>query len=82
MGNVYGVEWFSIHIFDYFANIPLLANVFKSIVNNFQKLAMFSLLAAAFILVFNIMSFSTYTPVIYEDDIPEEACETILECVL
>lgn len=42
----------------------------------------FSLLAGAFILVFNILSFRTYTPVIYDEDIPEESCVTIIDCVL
>ena len=49
---------------------------------NISMLTMLSLLATAFILVFNILSFSTYSSVIYEEDIPEESCETILDCVL
>lgn len=40
------------------------------------------MLATAFVLVFNIMSLSTYTPVIYGEEIPEESCEDILDCVL
>ncbi len=71
LGNFYGVEWFTLHIFDYFANIPLLANVFKAIINNIKILVIFSLLAGAFILVFNILSFRTYTPVIYDEDLPK-----------
>jgi hypothetical protein len=44
---------------------------------------MFSLLAGAFILVFNILSFRTYTPVIYGDkNIPDDACQTIIDCIL
>ena len=82
LGNFYGVEWFTIHIFDVFVNIKLLTNVFKAILMNISMLTMLSLLATAFILVFNILSFSTYSSVIYEEDIPEESCETILDCVL
>lgn len=65
-----------------FVSISLLTNVFKAILNNFQILTILSLLATAFILVFNVLSFSTYSSVIYEEDIPEESCETILDCVL
>ena len=32
--------------------------------------------------MFNILSLSTYTPVIYEDELPEDACENVLGCVL
>lgn len=64
-------------------DIPLLTNVFKSILMNIKLLTMLSMLAAAFILVFNILSLSTYTPVIYGDGIPEDqACEDIMDCVL
>jgi hypothetical protein len=83
LGNLYGVEWFALHIFDFFVNIPLLANVFKAILNNIKILVMFSLLAGAFILVFNILSFRTYTPVIYGDkNIPDDTCQTIIDCIL
>lgn len=71
LGNFYGVEWFTLHIFDYFASISLLANVFKAIMMNIRTLTIFSMLAGAFILVFNIISFRTYTPVIYDTDLPE-----------
>lgn len=70
LGNFYGVEWFALHIFDYFVNIPLLSNIFKAILNNIRILVTFSLLAGAFILVFNILSFRTYTSVIYDEDLP------------
>jgi hypothetical protein len=33
-------------------------------------------------MVFNVISLNTYTPVIYEDDLPVEACEEVLGCVL
>ena len=82
LGNFYGVEWFTIHIFDVFVSIPLLTNVFKAIFNNIKILMILSLLATAFILVFNVLSFSTYSSVIYEEDIPEESCETIMGWVL
>lgn len=71
LGNFYGVEWFSLHIFDYFVNIPLLSNIFKAILSNIRILGTFSMLAGAFILVFNILSFRTYTSVIYDEDLPE-----------
>ena len=60
----------------------MLSNVFKAIVINIKVLTILSLLATAFILVFNVLSFSTYTSVIYEEDIPEEPCVDILNCVL
>ena len=82
LGNFYGVEWFTIHIFDIFVSIPLLSNVFKAIINNIKILTILSLLATGFILVFNVLSFSTYSAVIYEEEIPEESCDTILDCVL
>jgi hypothetical protein len=31
LGNFYGIEWYTIHLFDFFASIPLLSNVFKSL---------------------------------------------------
>lgn len=71
LGTFYGVEWFSLHIFDLFTSISLLTNVFKAILNNLKILTIFSLLATAFIVVFNILSFKTYASVIYEDDIPQ-----------
>ena len=82
LGNFYGVEWYTIHLFDFFVNIPLLSNVFKAIIISIKELMTLSFLATAFILVFNVLSFSTYTSVIYEDDIPEEACAGIMNCVL
>lgn len=60
----------------------MLANVFKSIIQNIQVLFIMSMLAAVFVLVFNVLSLSTYVPVIYEDELPEESCSNILECVL
>lgn len=65
-----------------FTTIPLLTNVFKAVINNISTLTILSMLATAFVLVFNILSLSTYTPVIYGEDIPEESCEDILDCVL
>ena len=47
-----------------------LTNIFKAILNNFQKLTILSILAGVFILVFNVLSLSTYSHVIYEDDLP------------
>jgi hypothetical protein len=65
------VEWYTIHIFDYFVGISLLTNVFKAIINNIKDLALLSAFAGCFILVFNVLSLDTYTPVIYEDEIPK-----------
>jgi len=74
-GNFIGVEWYTIHIFDIFTDISELTNIFKAILQNIQKLAILSMLAGAFILVFNVLSLSTYTHVIWEEDFPEESCE-------
>lgn len=30
--NLYGVEWYTIHMFDFFVGISLLTNVFKAII--------------------------------------------------
>lgn len=49
----------------------MLSNVFKAIFMNIKELATLSLLATAFIVVFNVLSFSTYTVVVYEDEVPE-----------
>lgn len=43
---------------------------------------MLSFLAGVFILVFNVISLNTYTSVLWEDDLPEDACEDIVGCVL
>lgn len=82
MGNFVGVEWYTIHLFDIFTEVSELTNIFKAIMNNFQKLTFLSFLAAVFILVFNVVSLNTYTPVLYPDDLPEESCEDIIACVL
>jgi hypothetical protein len=82
MGNFFGVEWYVIHLFDYFVGIPLLTNVFKAVINNISELTLLSTFAGCFILVFNIITLNTYTPVIYEDDIPAESCADIIGCVL
>lgn len=74
-GNYYGVEWYTLHIFDYFATIPILANVFKAIFKNVAVLTLLSCVAGCFILVFNVVSLGTYSSVIWGEDIPEEACE-------
>jgi hypothetical protein len=34
MGNFVGVEWYVIHLFDYFVGITLLTNVFKAVIDN------------------------------------------------
>ena len=31
--------------------------------------------------MFNVLSLSTYSHVIYEDNFPQDACETIVDCV-
>lgn len=82
LGNFVGIEWYTIHIFDVFIDIPELTNIFKAILNNFKKLALLSVLCGVFILVFNVISLNTYTPFIYEDDFPEDACEEVVGCVL
>jgi len=75
MGNFVGVEWYVIHLFDYFVGISLLTNVFKAVIDNIGELSLLSAFAGCFILVFNVVSLNTYTSVIYEDDLPSEACE-------
>jgi hypothetical protein len=70
------------HIFDFFVGISLLTNVFKAILDNIKLLGLLSGLAGCFILVFNIISLNTYVPVIYEEEVPSEACEDFLGCVL
>jgi len=65
MGNFVGVEWYTIHLFDIFTEISELTNIFKAILNNFKKLALLSFLAGVFILVFNVISLNTYTPVLW-----------------
>lgn len=82
MGNFVGVEWYTIHLFDIFTEISELTNIFKAILNNFKKLALLSFLAGVFILVFNVIALNTYTSVLWEDDLPEDACEDIVGCVL
>jgi hypothetical protein len=82
MGAFVGVEWYVIHLFDYFVGISLLTNVFKAVIDNIGELSLLSAFAGCFILVFNIVSLNTYTPVIFEDDIPEEVCEDVIDCVL
>jgi len=82
LGNFVGVEWYMIHLFDIFTSYSELTNIFKAILNNFKKLALLSFLAGVFILVFNVVSLNTYSPVIWEDDLPEEACEDVIGCVL
>lgn len=71
-----------IHLFDYFVGITLLTNVFKAVIDNIGELSLLSAFAGCFILVFNIVSLNQYTPVIYEDDIPTEVCESVIDCVL
>jgi len=82
LGNFVGVEWYTIHLFDIFINYSEITNIFKAILNNFKKLALLSFLAGVFILVFNVVSLNVYTSVIWEDDLPDDACEDIIGCVL
>ena len=83
MGNFWGIEWYTIHIFDIFTDVSELTNIFKAILNNIKKLTLLSFLAAVFILVFNVISLNTYTPVLFgEEDLPEEACEDVIGCVI
>lgn len=70
LGNFVGVEWYTMHIFDFFVGISLLTNVFKAILDNIKLLGLLSGLAGCFILVFNIISLNTYVPVIYEEEVP------------
>jgi len=65
MGNFVGVEWYVIHLFDYFVGISLLTNVFKAVIDNIGELSLLSAFAGCFILVFNVVSLNTYTSVIY-----------------
>jgi hypothetical protein len=65
MGNFVGVEWYVIHLFDYFVGITLLTNVFKAVIDNIGELSLLTAFAGCFILVFNIISLNFYTPVIY-----------------
>lgn len=62
------------HLFDFFVGISLLTNVFKAILDNIKLLGLLSGLAGCFILVFNIISLNTYVSVIYEEEVPTEAC--------
>jgi hypothetical protein len=82
MGNFMGMQYFTIHIFDIFLQVSILGNVFKAITVNVTILSTLSLLAGAFIFVFNVLSFGTYSSAIYPDDIPEEVCEDLVNCVL
>lgn len=66
LGNFVGVEWYTMHLFDFFVGISLLTNVFKAILDNIKLLGLLSGLAGCFILVFNIISLNTYVSVIYE----------------
>lgn len=34
MGNFVGVEWYVIHLFEFFVGISSLTNVFKAVINN------------------------------------------------
>jgi hypothetical protein len=69
-------------LFDYFVGISLLTNVFKAVIDNIGELSLLSAFAGCFILVFTVVSLNTYTPVIFEEEIPEEACEDVINCVL
>lgn len=66
LGNFVGIEWYTMHLFDFFVGISLLTNVFKAILDNIKLLGLLSGLAGCFILVFNIISLNTYVSVIYE----------------
>lgn len=82
MGNFLGMQYFTIHIFDIFLQVSLLGNVFKAITGNFTILGTLSALAGAFIFVFNVLGFGTYSASIYPDDLPEDVCENLFDCVL
>ena len=69
-------------MFEYFVGVALLANVFQAVINNIGELALLSVFASTFIMVFNILSINSYAPAMYEDEIPAESCETIIDCVL
>ncbi len=45
-------------------------------------MTLLSAFAGCFILVFNVVSLNIYTPVIYEDDLPADICEGVIDCVL
>jgi hypothetical protein len=74
IGNLYGIQYFTIHIFDIFLQVSILGNVFKAIAQNAGQLFILSLLAGAFIFVFNVLSLSTYAKTIYDDDHPDNVC--------
>jgi hypothetical protein len=82
MGNFVGIEWYVIHLFEFFVGVALLANVFQAVINNIGELTLLSIFATCFILVFNILSINTYAPVMYEEENPAESCEEIIGCVL
>ena len=71
-----------LHLFDFFVGISQLTNIFKAVIDNINQLLLLSAFAGCFIMVFNVVSLNIYTPVIYEDDIPEGACEQVLGCVI
>ena len=70
LGNFYGIEWYVLHLFDFFVGISQLTNIFKAVIDNISELLLLSAFAGCFIMVFNVVSLNIYTPVIYEDDIP------------
>ena len=34
LGNFVGIEWYVIHLFEYFVGVALLSNVFQAVINN------------------------------------------------
>lgn len=67
-GNFLGVEWYTLHLFDFFVSIDSLANVFKSVLKSIGVLSLLSVLLGIFILVFNVISLSVYANVVYEGE--------------
>lgn len=66
LGNFVGIEWYVLHLFEYFVGVAQLANIFQAVINNIGELTMLSIFASVFIMVFNILSVNTYAPVMYE----------------
>lgn len=82
-GNFVGVEWYAMHLFAILIGRSELTNIFKAILLNLSKLAILSMLAGVFILVFNVISLNQYTPVIYNEDTSQtDTCYEMLGCVL
>ena len=68
LGNFLGIEWYVIHLFEYFVGVALLSNVFQAVINNISELALLSVFASTFIMVFNNLSINSYAPAMYPDE--------------